>query len=226
MDIVTAHDRPNTPREAIEIQETLRGLVDLEDRCPQEILTVTGLDVAYDEPSGLIAAAAVTLDTSGFRVVEERTVVSRVSFPYEPGLFAFRELPPLLDALRALDHPPDLLVCDGHGLAHPRRFGLACHVGVVTGLPSIGVGKTRFIGEHDEPGRERGSRAPLLDDGEVVGAVLRTRDEVKPVYVSVGHKISLDRACREVLRLCPAFRQPETTRHADRLARDALKEVL
>nr|WP_246481258.1 endonuclease V [Amycolatopsis umgeniensis] len=204
----------------------MRGLVDLEDRCPQEILTVTGLDVAYDEPSGLIAAAAVTLDTSGFRVVEERTVVSRVSFPYEPGLFAFRELPPLLDALRALDHPPDLLVCDGHGLAHPRRFGLACHVGVVTGLPSIGVGKTRFIGEHDEPGRERGSRAPLLDDGEVVGAVLRTRDEVKPVYVSVGHKISLDRACREVLRLCPAFRQPETTRHADRLARDALKEVL
>lgn len=226
MDIVTAHDRPSTPREAIGIQETLRGLVELEDRCPQEIVTVTGLDVAYDEDSGLIAAAAVTLETDGFRVVEKRTVVSRISFPYEPGLFAFRELPPLLDALRALDHVPDLLVCDGHGLAHPRRFGLACHVGVVTGLPSVGVGKTRFVGEHDEPGFERGSRTPLLDDGEVVGAVLRTQDGVKPLYVSVGHKISLDNACLQVLRLCPAFRQPETTRQADRLARDALKEAL
>ncbi|MFD6071974.1 MULTISPECIES: deoxyribonuclease V [Amycolatopsis] len=226
MDIVTAHDRPGTPQEAIGIQETLRGLVELEDRCPQEIVTVTGLDVAYDEDSGLIAAAAVTLETGGFRVVEKRTVVSRISFPYEPGLFAFRELPPLLDALRALDHVPDLLICDGHGLAHPRRFGLACHVGVVTGLPSVGVGKTRFVGEHAEPGLERGSRAPLLDDGEVVGAVLRTQDGVKPLYVSVGHKISLDNACRQVLRLCPAFRQPETTRQADRLARDALKEAL
>ncbi|KZB87551.1 deoxyribonuclease V [Amycolatopsis regifaucium] len=226
MDIVTAHDRPNTVAEAIEIQETLRGLVDRGDRCPQEIVTVTGLDVAYDEERGLIAAAAVTLEASGFRVVEKRTVVSGISFPYEPGLFAFRELPPLLDALRALEHTPDLLVCDGHGLAHPRRFGLACHVGVVTGLPAIGVGKTRFIGEHDEPGRERGARTPLVDDGEVVGAVVRTQDGVKPVYVSVGHKISLDNACRQVLRLCPAFRQPETTRLADRLCRDALKESL
>ncbi|RSN65920.1 endonuclease V [Amycolatopsis sp. WAC 04182] len=226
MDIVTEHDRPSTPQEAVRIQETLRGLVELEDCCPQEIVTVTGLDVAYDEDSGLIAAAAVTLETGGFRVVEKRTVVSRISFPYEPGLFAFRELPPLLDALRALDHVPDLLICDGHGLAHPRRFGLACHVGVVTGLPTVGVGKTRFVGEHDEPGAERGSRVPLLDDGEVVGAVLRTQDGVKPLYVSVGHKISLDNACRQVLRLCPAFRQPETTRQADRLARDALKEAL
>ncbi|MEU3620893.1 endonuclease V [Amycolatopsis coloradensis] len=225
MDIVTAHDRPNTTAEAIEIQETLRGLVDREDRCPQQILTVTGLDVAYDEGSGLIAAAAVTLDTTDFRVVEKRTVVSEVSFPYEPGLFAFRELPPLLDALRALDHSPDLLVCDGHGLAHPRRFGLACHVGVVTGLPTLGVGKTRFIGKHGEPGRERGAKEPLVDDGEVVGMVLRTQDDVKPVYVSVGHKISLDNACRQVLRLSPAFRQPETTRQADRLCRAALKEA-
>ncbi|MEV6909820.1 deoxyribonuclease V [Amycolatopsis sp. NPDC051071] len=226
MDIVAAHDRPDTPRQAIQIQESLRGLVELEDRCPKEIATVTGLDVAYAEGSGLIAAAAVTLDITDFRVVEKRTVVSEVSFPYEPGLFAFRELPPLLDALRALDHTPDLLVCDGHGLAHPRRFGLACHVGVVTGLPALGVGKTRFVGEHGEPGRERGAREPLVDDGEVVGTVLRTQDGVKPVYVSVGHKISLDNAVRQVLRLCPAFRQPETTRHADRLSRDALKAAL
>lgn len=221
-----AHDRPETPRQAIEIQERLRGLVDLEDGCPQEIVTVTGLDVAYDEETGLIAAAAVTLATADFRVVEKRAVVSEVTFPYEPGLFAFRELPPLLDALRALERVPDLLVCDGHGLAHPRRFGLACHVGVVTGLPTLGVGKTRFIGEHGEPGRERGSSTPLVDGGEVVGTVLRTQAGVKPVYVSVGHKISLDHACRQVLSLCPEFRQPETTRHADRLARDALKEAI
>lgn len=139
-----------------------------------------------------------------------------------PGLFAFREMPALLAALERLSVRPDLLVCDGHGLAHPRRFGLACHLGLVTGLPAIGVGKTPLVGVWDEPGPERGAWTPLRDGGEVVGRVLRTRDGVKPVFVSVGHRMSLDNAVDRVLALTPRYRLPETTRTADRLCRRAL----
>jgi len=149
--------------------------------------------------------------------------IRKAVFPYEPGLFAFRELPPLLAALERLDRGPDVLVCDGHGLAHPRRFGLACHLGVLTGLPTFGVAKTRFVGTHAVPAAARGSSAPLVDAGEEVGAVLRTQDGVKPVYVSAGHRIDLAHACRLTLALTPRYRLPETTRHADRLSRAALR---
>ena len=222
MHIVDLPEWPATADEAIAVQERLRGLVDVSGGAPELPPTVTGLDVAYDD-GDRIAAAVVTLDTADLRVVEERTVRATATFPYEPGLFAFRELPPLLTALNLLDHRPDVLVCDGHGLAHPRRFGLACHIGVLTGLPAFGVGKTRFVGEHAEPGAARGSSAPLVDDGEVVGAVLRTQDGVKPVYVSAGHKIDLAHACRLVLALTPRYRLPETTRFADQLSRVALR---
>lgn len=215
-------DWPTTAEEALAVQERLRGLVDLADDLPELPPTVTGLDVAYDGADG-IAAAVVTLETAGLTVVEERTHRARAVFPYEPGLFAFRELPPLLAALERLDHKPDVLVCDGHGLAHPRRFGLACHLGVLTGLPAFGVGKTRFVGTHDAPAAARGASAPLADAGEVVGAVLRTQDGVKPVYVSAGHRIDLAHACRLTLALTPRYRLPETTRQADRLSRAALK---
>jgi deoxyribonuclease V len=149
-----------------------------------------------------------------------------VSFPYAPGLFAFRELPPLLDALRELTRVPDLLVCDGQGLAHPRRFGLACHIGVLTGLPSIGVGKTGFAGKYAEPAAARGSVSPLTENGETVGTVLRTQTDVNPVFVSVGHRIGLEHATRQVLALCPSYRLPESTRQADHVARQALKRYL
>ena len=215
-------DWPSTAEEALAVQERLRDRVELADDCPELPPTVTGLDVAYDGEDG-IAAAVVTLETAGLTVVEERTHRAKAVFPYEPGLFAFRELPPLLTALERLAHPPDVLVCDGHGLAHPRRFGLACHLGVLTGLPAFGVGKTRFVGSHEPPAAARGSSAPLVDAGEVVGAVLRTRDGVKPVYVSAGHRIGLAHACRLTLALTPRYRLPETTRHADRLSRAALR---
>ncbi|GAB3134240.1 endonuclease V [Amycolatopsis stemonae] len=215
-------DWPATAEQALAVQERLRGRVDLTDDGPELPPTVTGLDVAYDE-DGVIAAAAVTLETAGLTVVEERTHRARAVFPYEPGLFAFRELPPLLAALERLDREPDVLVCDGHGLAHPRRFGLACHLGVLTGLRAFGVGKTRFVGTHDAPGAARGSSAPLVDAGEVVGSVLRTQDGVKPVYVSAGHRIGLAHACRLTLALTPRYRLPETTRRADRLCRAALR---
>jgi deoxyribonuclease V len=182
---------------------------------------VAGLDVAYEPGTDRVAAAAVCLDLASLAVVDSAVVTDTVDFPYVPGLFAFRELPPLLKALDGLRTAPDLLVCDGQGLAHPRRFGLACHAGVVTGLPAIGVGK-QALGHYDPPGPARGDWAPLVDDHEVVGRALRTRDGVKPVFVSIGHRVDLDVATDLVLRLSPRYRLPEPIRAADQLGRRAL----
>ena len=209
-------------REAERVQDELRALVELGEAGPQELGTVAGLDVSY--AGDRLAAAVVVLDAVTLQTVEEVVVTGTPTFPYVPGLFAFRELPALLEALEKLTVQPDLLVCDGYGLAHPRRFGLACHVGVLTGLPSIGVAKTAFIGTCEPPGPGRGDASPLLVDGEVLGRVLRTQRGIKPVYVSVGHRIDLDTACRHVLALSPRYRLPETTRRADRLSRRALVE--
>lgn len=226
MDVRDLHPWPSTPEEAEAIQDRLRPLLELDVPGPLAPRTVAGLDVSYAGDGGgtgdRVAAAVVVLDGTTLEVVEESVAVGTAAFPYVPGLFAFRELPTLLDALRALKTAPGLLVCDGFGIAHPRRFGLACHLGVLTGLPSIGVGKTAFVGTYEQPGPRRGDASPLLDGGEVVGRVLRTRDGVKPVFVSVGHRTDLDTACRNVLALAPEYRLPETTRRADRLSRDAL----
>lgn len=208
--------------EALRVQDELRPLVDLVGPGPTAPATVAGLDVAYAESGDRLAAAVTVLDATTLAVVDEAVSVGRPAFPYVPGLFAFRELPALRDALDRLTVRPDLLVCDGHGLAHPRRFGLACHLGVVTGLPAIGVGKTPLVGAWEEPGPRRGAWTPLRDGGAVVGRVLRTRDGVKPVFVSVGHRMSLDNAVDRVLALTPRYRLPETTRSADQLCRAAL----
>ncbi|GAB3681798.1 endonuclease V [Actinocorallia lasiicapitis] len=212
-------DWPESEAAAVAEQERLRGSVILEDRGGEPGL-VAGLDVAYADD--LVAAAVTVLDARTLAVVESAVAVERPAFPYIPGLFAFREIPALVSALRKLEHEPDLLVCDGHGLAHPRRFGLACHLGVLLGVPAMGVGKTFLVGEHVEPARERGSWTPLVHDGETVGRTVRTRDGIKPVYVSAGHLVSLETATRRVLELTPAFRLPETTRTADGLSRRAL----
>jgi deoxyribonuclease V len=182
--------------------------------------TVAGVDVAYGD-DGRLAAAVAVLDVSTLDEVASATAVGTAEFPYVSGLFAFRELPVLLDALNELAEPPDLLVVDGQGLAHPRRFGLACHLGVLTGIPTIGVAKTP-LGAYDPPGPDRGATAELRDRGEVVGVALRTQRDVKPVFVSIGHRIDLPTACAHVLALAPRYRLPETTRRADRRSRDAL----
>ncbi|SCG42761.1 deoxyribonuclease V [Micromonospora halophytica] len=221
-----SQDQPRTVAEAVAVQDRLRPLADLVGPGPLRPATVAGLDVAYAESGDLLAAAVTVLDTATLAVVDRAVSVGRPAFGYVPGLFAFRELPALLAALDLLTTRPELLVCDGHGLAHPRRFGLACHLGVVTGLPAIGVGKTPLVGQWTEPARERGASAPLVDRGETVGRVLRTRDGVKPVFVSVGHRMSLDNAVEQVLALTPRYRLPETTRTADRLCRDALAAAI
>jgi deoxyinosine 3'endonuclease (endonuclease V) len=213
---------PRSVAEAVAVQEELRPLVDLDGPGPAAPETVAGLDVAYAESGDLLAAAVTVLDARTLAVVDSAVSVGRPAFAYVPGLFAFREVPALLAALDTVKTIPDLLVCDGHGLAHPRRFGLACHLGVVTGLPAIGVAKTPLVGAWEPPPVDRGAWSALRDEGAVVGRVLRTRDGVKPVFVSVGHRMSLDNATAQVLALTPRYRLPETTRTADRLCRDAL----
>jgi deoxyribonuclease V len=178
--------------------------------------------VAYSED--LLAAAVVTVDLGSGDVVESATALGAAAFPYVPGLFAFRELPTLLTALDRLATTPELLIADGHGIAHPRRFGLASHLGVHTGLPAIGVAKTP-LGHYDTPGGERGATSPLTDNGDQVGVALRTRRNVKPVFVSVGHRIDLATACALVLTLTRRYRLPETTRAADHLCRQTLRSA-
>ncbi|MET9338084.1 deoxyribonuclease V [Nonomuraea sp. NPDC003804] len=210
---------PTTIAEAEAEQERLRPLVDLSDPGPERVRFVAGLDVGYAAEGDEVTGAVVVLEADTLRVVDSAVARGPAAFPYVPGLFAFRELPPLLAAMERLTVAPDLLVCDGYGLAHPRRFGLACHLGVLTGLPVIGVAKTAFVGACDDPAAERGSWSPILLDGEVVGRALRTRDGVRPVYVSQGNRIGLDNACAHVLRMTPAYRLPEPIRQADRLSR-------
>ncbi|MFE3634886.1 endonuclease V [Streptomyces sp. NPDC059168] len=218
---------PATEEEARAVQDALRGRVVLDEPGPPPGSgRVTGVDVAYDDERDLVAAAAVVLDAATLEVVAEATAVGRISFPYVPGLLAFREIPTVRAALDALPCPPGLVVCDGYGLAHPRRFGLASHLGVLTGLPTIGVAKSPFAFTHAEPALLRGGSAPLLAGPEEVGRALRTRSHVKPVFVSVGHRTTLDNALAHTLALTPRYRLPESTRRADSLCRRALKQAV
>lgn len=204
-----------TPREAIALQERLRDRVILH-RTFRRVRLIAGVDVGVRNETS--RSAVVVLRFPSMEVVESATAERPVEFPYVPGLLAFREVPVVLEAFRKLEARPDLLLVDGHGYAHPRRFGVACHLGVELDLPSIGCGKSLFVGEHREPGARRGARTPLRHKGEVIGAVLRSRDNVRPIYVSIGHRIDLATAVRIVLRCCTRYRLPEPIRAADHTA--------
>ena len=188
--------------------------------------TVAGVDVAYHEQSNQVVGAISVLDSNTLELLEAQVSIEKISFPYVPGLFSFRELPPLLNAFEKLTIKPDLIVCDGQGIAHPRRFGLACHLGVALNLPTIGCAKTKLIGDFLPVEQTRGQMSDLLINEGVVGKVLRTQHNVKPVFVSIGHKISLDTAVDWVLKLSPKYRLPETTRQADQLVNKTLKLIL
>lgn len=219
-------DQPATPDAARARQRDLADQVICQDDSGMP-RTLTGVDVAYARDSDLLVAAAVTLDASTLDVLEIAHYTARAQFPYVPGLFSFRELPPILGAIQQLQQPPELIICDGQGIAHPRRFGLASHLGVILQMPTIGCAKTRLYGRAKTiPGPQRGDRVFLLDDtGNIVGAELRTQDSVRPVYVSIGHRISLDTACSHVLHAARHYRQPETTRQADQQVRRVLKTM-
>lgn len=208
--------------EALQHQIELAAKVITEDQL-NEVHLVAGVDVAYAKESDQLVAAVVVLDAETLDVIETATATDKEQFSYIPGLFSFRELPPLIKAIAQLKTKPDLIVCDGQGYAHPRRFGLACHLGVIFDIPTIGCGKSRLLGEYQEPDTERGAIAPLIDNDEVIGSALRTQTNINPVYVSVGHRVSLATASEWVLKLARNYRLPETTRQADQAVNSILK---
>ncbi len=204
--------------EARALQLRLAGRVVETDQLG-EIHYVAGIDLSGVKSTGAATAAAVLLSFPPLDLVEENRVEGPLEFPYIPGFLSFREAPLMMQALRGLRQPPDLVLVDGQGRAHPRRLGIACHLGLLLDTPTIGCGKSRLVGKYQEPSEEAGSWAPLLDRGEVVGNVLRTKARVKPIFVSVGHKISLATATKLVLQCTrPNQRIPEPTRQAHFLA--------
>jgi deoxyribonuclease V len=204
--------------EAIELQKELAAEVSPRDDLKEPIKYVAGIDLGYEEATNTSRAVVVVLKFPELELVEQSEAILPIQFPYVPGLLSFRETPVALAALENLKQFPDLILCDGQGLAHPRRFGIACHIGILADVPTIGVAKSVLVGKYENLGEERGSTAPMIHRKEQVGVALRTRDKVQPVYVSVGHKISLPTAIDYVLRCAPKYRLPETTRLADKLA--------
>jgi deoxyribonuclease V len=217
------HDWNLTPREAIEIQKRLRNLVNNEQRTT-EVKRIAGADVSFNKFSETIYTGIVVLSFPELEIIESVGIRSVAKFPYVPGLLSFRETPSLLEAWERLKTKPDVLMLDGQGLAHPRRFGFACHVGVLLELPTIGCAKSILVGEHGDLDSAAGSQAPLIDRGELVGVALRTKKNVTPVYVSTGHLIDLASAVDLVLKSASRYRQPEPTRQAhllvNRIRRD------
>jgi deoxyribonuclease V len=217
-----------TPEEARRIQERLRTLVELKDRLGA-IRTVAGADVAFDfrgggTSRGRAIAGVIVYSFPEMQQIERAWAVRPLRFPYVPGLLSFRELPALLAAFAKLRAAPDVIFCDAQGYAHPRRFGLACHLGVLLDCVAVGCAKSRLIGTHREPGRAAGSWAALEVEGETIGAVLRTRSGVKPIYLSQGHRVSLASAIQLTLAVCDGYRIPRPTREADHFVEE-LKRV-
>ena len=199
------------------MQQELRAHLILTDHL-EPVRRVAGVDVGFEAAGTVTRAAVAVLRYPELDVLETAIARRPTAFPYIPGLLSFRELPAVLAALEQLREPPDLLLCDGQGIAHPRRFGIASHLGLLVDIPAIGVAKTRLCGTHEEPPNQRGAWTPLWGQGEIIGAVLRSRIGVRPLYVSPGHRVGLETAIAYVMGCCTRYRLPETTRHAHRLA--------
>ncbi len=221
MNALDLHPWDVSTADAVEIQRRLAPRV-VREGDPADVRRVAGLDISVGRGSAGGRGAVVVVSYPEMEVVEQAVVEARVGFPYVPGLLSFREIPVLLAALREVKERPDLLLVDGQGIAHPRRFGLACHLGLLLDVPAVGCAKSRLCGEHAPLAEEAGARVPLMDGDEVIGVVLRTRDGVAPVYVSVGHRIGLDEATAWALRCCRGYRIPEPLRLAHMAAGGAL----
>jgi deoxyribonuclease V len=211
------HDWNVSPQEAIRIQRDLRSQVIACDDDQEDFRTVAAMDVSYDKRSPWLFAAVVVMRLPGFEIADAAAVRAPANFPYISGLLSFRESPAGLEAWGKLRIRPDCLICDGHGYAHPRRFGFACHYGMLVDLPTIGLAKTVLVGRFDPPGAMRGSVSDLLDADEVIGAAVRTREGAESVFISVGHRISLRRAVATVLACTSGHRIPEPARQAHAL---------
>lgn len=207
-----------TPRAAMRLQEKLRERV-VEDDQFGAVRKVAGADMAFDPETQTAFAGVVVYRFPGLEELERCSARRRLRFPYVPGLLSFRESPVLLAAFARLRTEPDLILIDGHGRAHPRLFGIACHMGLLLEKPTIGCAKSLLVGEHENPQPQSGATAPLFFKGRRVGVVLRTRERVKPIYVTVGHRVSLDSAVKLVSQCVDGFRIPKPTREADRYVR-------
>jgi deoxyribonuclease V len=210
------HSWTLSPKQAVRLQQRLAKEI-RQTPLGGPVHLVAGGDAAFTPDGGQVIAGWVVWDLRAQDVADAALVVRPVRFPYVPGLLSFREAPALIAAARKLEVEPQVFMLDGQGLAHPRRFGLACHLGLLIDRPSIGCAKSRLCGTHDMPPHTPGASAPLVHDGDLVGRVLRTRQGAKPLYISVGHKITLARAVRLTLRCCTKFRLPEPTRLAHQL---------
>ena len=214
-------DWPTTVDAAQAVQSELRDRVSRHNSVsPTTLRLIAGVDVGFEQGGKVTRAAVVVMDYLSLQPVEYQLVRQPTRFPYVPGYLSFRECPAILSALDALQQRPELLLCDGQGIAHPRRFGVASHLGVLTGLPSIGVAKSRLVGSYTEPGQEKGEWQPLWDRDERIGTVLRSRRAIKPLFVSIGHAVDLPTAVKIVMHCCQRYRLPEPIRLADRLASD------
>jgi len=188
------------------------------------INSIAGVDVAYAKSDENMVGAVVLLNATTLSTQKVLVHRQKVNFPYIPGLFSFRELPVIVEVFKQLKEMPDLIVCDGHGVAHPRRFGLACHLGVLLNIPTIGCAKTALLPCDDKVGDTRGSSNPIKLNNETVGCVLRTQDNVKPVFVSPGHRITINESKKWIMALSRDYRLPETTRAADHAVKMAMKK--
>lgn len=220
---VLNHSWDLSEQEALALQQKLSSKIIKHDDL-NKIKLIAGVDVAYSKETDQLVSAVVVLDAFSLEVIETVLSYDRSKFPYISGLFSFREIPALISAFDKLKNIPDLVVCDGQGYAHPRRFGLACHLGLIFDIPTIGCGKTKLIGQHEKINLKKGSTTSLKDKNEIIGNLLRTQDNINPIYVSIGHRISLATACDWVLKLSPLYRLPQTTRLADQAVRLALAE--
>ena len=214
MEFSNLHSWDLNPKEAIALQKQLADRVLLTDVLAEPFKTVAGVDVSYKKRGRLFYAAVVVLDYRSMTLLETITASGECRFPYVPGLLSFRELPVLLQAFEKLETVPDVILADAQGIAHPRRLGLASHLGLWLDLPTIGCAKSRLCGVHEEPGPAKGCWTPLLDDDQEIGRVVRTRTRVKPLYVSPGHKLGCDAALAIVLHCSRGYRLPEPTRQA------------
>lgn len=223
MAIRDLHDWNVSPKEAFETQRRLRPGIRLRNSF-RRIRVIAGCDVAFDAAKNLAYGVAVVFSFPSLDEVEKKVAVRGITFPYVPGLLAFREAPVLLDAIRSLEHEPDLFMIDGQGIAHPRGMGLASHLGLFLEKPVIGCAKSRLCGTYREPGAAAGSSSPLFaKNGETIGAAVRTRAGVKPVFVSPGHRIDLETSIRIVLKSRDGCRVPKPMRIADRYTKLAKK---
>ncbi len=208
--------------EARQIQDRLRGEV-IREADAAEPRLVAGVDISV-KPGGFARAAVAVLSFPGLMLVEAKVAEGRPEFPYVPGLLSFREAPLVLAACEQLEVVPDLMLVDGQGIAHPRRFGLASHLGLLLDIPSIGCAKSRLCGEYGIPSRDAGSSAELKDNGDIIGVVLRSKTAARPLFVSIGYRIDLAMAVRRVLACCRGYRLPEPTRLAHLVAGGSLPE--